>query len=637
MLHLPARAASANDVLAGVMGHVNQSVGPGTKRAWTLEEDCALTALVQLSGPSGWAKLADEMRGDRTGKQCRERWFHHLAPDVKKGDWTEAEDLAILEAVAEIGPCWTDHAIKNRYNSTMRRNERTEAASCKSAAQKEREGADFGGSSTDQGEEIIALKAPTGPRGLLKTTLPLRPQVPRLRRATYETTVQDRTTVLTAQPRIKRATFESMSETRDNPMLYLPKHMLHLSARAASADDVLAGVKRKFMAVEAARGFPLQAATPFAGLEISRPAGTRSRRVTYDSAVAVPSYTAGARLERDSSDGAGGGLRQMEIVQLSQLYVAQPPPPLVRSLSLPYNLLYQSALSQQIYTAMLDPISSLPVVSLAPSAISAALPAEPAACGFLLQAFTPFVGLEILRPAGARSRRVTYDSAVAVPSYTAGTLFERDSHDGAGGGQRQMDSVQLGQLYVAQPSPPLVRALSLPCNLIRDAHYQSALSQQTYTAMFDPIPSLPVTSLAPSAIGAVLPAEAAACGQPSQPPLNVGGKPPWTGGFSKDSSHVESSVDSGSVQDQLPWPLDQSLLPMDTVLDANALGMLLELVARPADDAIWQGLAAESKALAESDESKCCSGSSLSEVPYLANCLLLLTGHAEEGLLAGTD
>jgi len=172
--------------------------------------------------------------------------------------------------------------------------------------------------------------------------------------------------------------------------------------------------------------------------------------------------------------------------------------------------------------------------------------------------------------------------------------------------------------------------------------------------LLDPIPSLPVTSLAPSAIGAVLPAEAAACGQPSQPPLNVGGKPPWTGGFSKDSLHVESSVDSGSVQDQLPWPLDQSLLPMDTVLDANALGMLLELVVSPADDAIWQGLAAESKALAESDESKCCSGSSLSEclrsaglvpdslplaesVPYLANCLLLLTEHAEEGLLAGTD
>jgi len=528
MLHLSARAASANDVLAGVMGHVNQSVGPGTKRAWTLEEDCALTALVQLSGPSGWAKLADEMRGDRTGrtgKQCRERWFHHLAPDVKKGDWTEAEDLAILEAVAEIGPCWsamvkripgrTDHAIKNRYNSTMRRNERTEAASRKSAAQKEREG-DSGGSSTDQGEETIALKAPTGPRGLLKTTLPLRPQVPRLRRATYETTVQDRTTVLTAQPRIKRATFESMSETRDNPMLYLPKHMLHLSARAASANDVLAGVKRKFMAVEAARGFPLQAATPFAGLEISRPAGTRSRRVTYDSAVAVPSYTAGARLEHDSSDGAGGGLRQMEIVQLSQLYVAQPPPPLVRSLSLPYNLLYQSALSQQIYTAMLDPIPSLPVVSLAPSAISAALPAEAAACGFPLQASTPFAGLEILRPAGARSRRVTYDSVVAVPSYTAGTLLEHDSHDGAGGGQRQMDSVQLGQLYVAQPSPPLVRALSLPCNLIRDAHYQSALSQQTYTAMFDPIPSLPVASLARlSAEPADLPRPAAAAIRPA--------------------------------------------------------------------------------------------------------------------------
>ena len=31
-------------------------------------------------------------------KQCRERWHNHLNPNIKKERWTEAEDLAIIEA-----------------------------------------------------------------------------------------------------------------------------------------------------------------------------------------------------------------------------------------------------------------------------------------------------------------------------------------------------------------------------------------------------------------------------------------------------------------------------------------------------------------------------------------------------------
>ncbi len=26
---------------------------------------------------------------NRIGKQCRERWYNHLDPNIKKGDWTE--------------------------------------------------------------------------------------------------------------------------------------------------------------------------------------------------------------------------------------------------------------------------------------------------------------------------------------------------------------------------------------------------------------------------------------------------------------------------------------------------------------------------------------------------------------------
>lgn len=39
----------------------------------------------------------------RMGKQCRERWFNHLDPGIKKGDWTLAEDKILYEAQKQFG------------------------------------------------------------------------------------------------------------------------------------------------------------------------------------------------------------------------------------------------------------------------------------------------------------------------------------------------------------------------------------------------------------------------------------------------------------------------------------------------------------------------------------------------------
>ena len=100
------------------------------KGPWTIEQDRKLLDWVEREGPGQWSQCAEFITG-RSGKQCRERWFNTLNPDVKKGNWTAEEDFIIFDCYRQFGSHWTkiaeklggrtENSIKNRFYSTLRR------------------------------------------------------------------------------------------------------------------------------------------------------------------------------------------------------------------------------------------------------------------------------------------------------------------------------------------------------------------------------------------------------------------------------------------------------------------------------------------------------------------------------------
>jgi hypothetical protein len=93
-------------------------------RTFERHEDELLIELVKKYGTDSWNSIAASL-GNRTARQCRNRYTLFLASGINSAAWTPEEDDLLKEQYERVGPKWailrqffpgrTDLNIKNRF------------------------------------------------------------------------------------------------------------------------------------------------------------------------------------------------------------------------------------------------------------------------------------------------------------------------------------------------------------------------------------------------------------------------------------------------------------------------------------------------------------------------------------------
>ncbi|KAL1561695.1 transcription factor MYB8-like [Salvia divinorum] len=82
------------------------------KGAWSEEEDSKLRSYVLRYGHWNWRLLPKFAGLARCGKSCRLRWVNYLKPGLKRGRFTQEEEILIAKLHRQLGNKWSAMAAK---------------------------------------------------------------------------------------------------------------------------------------------------------------------------------------------------------------------------------------------------------------------------------------------------------------------------------------------------------------------------------------------------------------------------------------------------------------------------------------------------------------------------------------------
>lgn len=101
------------------------------KGPWSEAEDIKLISFIQKHGHSNWRALPRLAGLARCGKSCRLRWVNYLRPDLKRGNFSPQEEETIIKLHETLGNKWskiashfpgrTDNEIKNVWNTHLKK------------------------------------------------------------------------------------------------------------------------------------------------------------------------------------------------------------------------------------------------------------------------------------------------------------------------------------------------------------------------------------------------------------------------------------------------------------------------------------------------------------------------------------
>lgn len=101
----------------------------GMRKVWSRQEDVTVLKLVQIHGLS-WTKISNSMGNSRSERQIRDRYINKLDPRLTHVQWTEEEDLLLVDLFKLFGKKWSEISkhlpgrsepmIKNRFQKKFK-------------------------------------------------------------------------------------------------------------------------------------------------------------------------------------------------------------------------------------------------------------------------------------------------------------------------------------------------------------------------------------------------------------------------------------------------------------------------------------------------------------------------------------